>query len=163
MPARPVSPPSISPTQMTLLRIVATMAWSDGHLADEEVEVMLTQFSGLFAQNSSQQAALRDELRDYLMQNIPLNELVPRLSQAAEKELVLKLGYQVISASARTPDEDLINADEASAYQHLVSLLGLPAETVQRIEQENAVGSPDSEHLVEQLTSTLQSFLDQGE
>lgn len=159
MSARPVYSPSISPTQMTLLRIVATLAWSDGHLADEEVEVMLDQFSHLFAQDPSQQSALRDELRDYLMQNIPLDELVPRLTQTAEKELVLKLGYHVISASARTPDEAPINQEEANAYQHLVRLLGLPTETVQRIEQETGDTTDEPENLVEQLTHTLQDFL----
>ena len=157
MPVQPPPPPSISPAQMTLLRIASTMAWSDGHLADEEVEVMLDQFSRLFAQSDAHRDALRAELRDYLMQNIPLDELVPRLTHTAEKELVLKLGYQVINASARTPEEALINPDEAKAYQHLVTLLGLPADTVQRIEQDGA--APDSETLVDQLTNTLQDFI----
>lgn len=157
MSVQPPPPPSISPAQMTLLRIAATMAWSDGHLADEEVEVMLDQFSHLFAQSEAHQGVLRAELRDYLMQNIPLNELVPRLTQADEKELVLKLGYQVINASARTPNESLINQEEATAYQQLVALLGLPAETVQRIEKDGATASSDS--LVEQLTTTLQDFI----
>lgn len=157
MSVQPPSPPSISPAQMTLLRIAATLAWSDGHLADEEVEVMLDQFSHLFAQSDAHRDALRAELRDYLMQNIPLGELVPRLTQPAEKELVLTLGYQVISASARTPEEDLINPEEAGAYQQLVTLLGLPADTVQRIEASSA--APGSATLVEQLTSTLQGFI----
>lgn len=156
MSVQPPPPPSISPAQMTLLRIAATMAWSDGHLADEEVEVMLDQFSRLFAQNNTHQDVLRGELRDYLMQNIPLNELVPRLTNPAEKELVLTLGYQVINASARTPDEARVNSEEANAYQKLVALLGLSAETVQRIEQDNAVS--ESENLVDQLTNTLQDF-----
>lgn len=157
MSVQPPPPPSISPAQMTLLRIAATMAWSDGHLADEEVEVMLDQFSHLFAQGEAHREALRSELRDYLMQNLPLHELVPRLTQTAEKELVLKLGYQVINASARTPDESLINPEEATAYQQLVSLLGLPAETVQRVEQDSATATSDN--LVEQLTTTLQDFI----
>lgn len=157
MSVQPPPPPSISPAQMTLLRIAATMAWSDGHLADEEVEVMLDQFSLLFAKDAAHQTTLRAELRDYLMQNIPLGELVPRLTETTEKELVLKLGYQVINASARTPDEALINPDEAQAYQQLVTLLGLPAETVQRLEQNSS--APASETLVDQLTNTLQDFL----
>ena len=33
-------PPSITPRQMNLLRVVTSMAWSDGELAREEVEVM---------------------------------------------------------------------------------------------------------------------------
>lgn len=158
MPLQPPPPPSISPSQMTLLRIVSTMAWSDGHLADEEVNVMLDQFSQLFASNAAQQATLRAELRDYLMQNLPLAELVPKLSSSAERELVLNLGYQVINSSARTPGEDLINAEEAKAYEHLVDLLGLPADVVQRVEQDSVqAGDPDG--LIDNLTSTLRTFL----
>ncbi len=158
MSVQPPPPPSISPAQMTILRIAATLAWSDGNLADEEVEVMLDQFSHLFARNDAHQDALRAELRDYLMQNIPLDELVPRLTEPTEKELVLRLGYQVINASARAPGEALINAEEASAYQTLVALLGLPAETVQRLEQETT--HPEANHtLVDQLIHTLQGFL----
>ena len=161
MPLQPPSPPSISPSQMTLLRIVSTMAWSDGHLADEEVGIMLDQFSHLFASNTSQQATLRDELRDYLMQNLPLEELVPKLTGPEERELVLKLGRQVISASARIPGEDPINQEEADAYSRLVSLLNLPDDVVARVEQESGQPAVDNSHLIEQLTAELKSFVDE--
>ena len=159
MPIQPPLPPSISPSQMTLLRIASTMAWSDGHLADEEVGVMLDQFSRLFASDAGQQAALRDELRDYLMQNLPLEELVPKLTRPAERELVLKLGRQVISASARTPGEELINQQEADAYNRLVSLLDLPDDVVQRIEQDSSSLDTDHDSLVDHLAAELKSFV----
>lgn len=156
MAIHPPTPPSISPNQMTLLRIVSTMAWSDGHLADEEVEVMLDQFSRLFATDPGRQEALRTELRDYMMQNIPLEELTPRLTSAAARELVLKLGYQVISASSRTPEEDRINQQEADAYQKLVNLLDLPQSTVERIEQSKSI---PSDGLVDHMTAELRHFI----
>jgi hypothetical protein len=159
MPPQPPSPPSISPSQMTLLRIVSTMAWSDGHLADEEVDVMLSQFSTLFAHNTVQQTALRDELRDYLMQNLPLEELVPKLTGSPERELVLKLGHQVISSSARAPGEDLINQEEAEAYNRLVALLNLPADVVQRIEKESSQTDINQDSLIDHMTAELQSFV----
>ncbi|MBD1917155.1 MULTISPECIES: TerB family tellurite resistance protein [Cyanophyceae] len=159
MPIQPPLPPSITPSQMTLLRIASTMAWSDGHLADEEVGVMLDQFSRLFASDAKQQAALHDELRDYLMQNLPLEELVPKLTRPAERELVLKLGRQVISASARTPGEELINQQEADAYNRLVSLLDLPEEVVQRIEQDSSSLDIDHDSLIDQLAAELKSFV----
>lgn len=162
MPIQPPLPPSISPSQMTLLRIASTMAWSDGHLADEEVGVMLDQFSRLFASEAKQQAALRDELRDYLMQNLPLEELVPKLTRPAERELVLKLGRQVISASARTPGEELINQEEADAYNRLVSLLNLPDEVVQRIEQDSSTSDTSHDNLIEQLAAELKSFVQEA-
>ena len=158
MALQPPPPPSITPDQMTLLRIVSTMAWSDGNLAEEEVDVMLRQFSELFANGSSQEA-LREELRDYLMQNIPLEELVPQLTSQAEKELVLRLGYQVISASARTPEEAKINQEEAEAYRNLVNLLDLPVEKVAEIEQEAAQENVDGDSIIDHMTEKLRSFV----
>lgn len=150
-------PPSITPRQMNLLRIVTAMAWSDGGLAAEEVDVMLDRFSRIFATNPAQQESLQQELQDYMMQNIQLEELTLKLQSTEEKELVLRLGYEVIGASARTHEEDLINDHEAAAYQKLVSLLGLPPETIQRIESEAA--SRTDGGLVESLTQQIKQFM----
>lgn len=151
-------PPSITPRQMNLLRVVASMAWSDGGLATEEVDVMLDRFSGIFAADAPQQQMLRQELQDYVMQNIPLEELTPKLQTPEEKELVLRLGYEVIRSSARTPDEEEINEDEAVAYQKLVGLLDLPSETVQRVQTE-VENADDEGSLVDSLTRKLQEFM----
>ncbi len=152
-------PPSITPRQMNLLRIVTAMAWSDGELAAEEVDVMLDRFSSIFATDPAQHQSLQQELQDYMMQNIQLEELTPKLQSIEEKELVLRLGYEVIGASARTHSEDLINDHEAAAYQKLVSLLGLPPESVQRIESEAASRTDGS--LIESLTQQLKKFVGQ--
>lgn len=157
MTLQPPPPPSITPSQMNLLRVVAAMAWSDGDLADAEREVMLDQFSGIFAVDAPQQAMLKQELQDYISQNIPLEELTPKLQSAEEKALVLRLGYEVICSSARSPVEEKINEDESAAYQKLVGLLGLPAETVQQIEAEAA--SSETGNLVDSLTRKLEDFL----
>ena len=157
MTLQPPPPPSITPLQMNLIRVVAAMAWSDGGLATEEVDVMLDRFSGIFAVDAPQQAMLRQELQDYVMQNIPLEELTPKLQSPDEKALVLGLGYEVICSSARAPGEEVINEDESAAYQKLVGLLGLPPETVQQIEAE--VDSSDSGNLIDSLTRKLEAFL----
>ncbi|HEY9887015.1 MAG TPA: hypothetical protein V6D02_01355 [Candidatus Obscuribacterales bacterium] len=150
-------PPSISPRQLTLMRVVASMAWSDGNLATEEVDLMLRRFSGLFANNAAHQTELQKELRDYLMQNIPLEESVPQLQSQEEREFVLRLGYEVINSSARTPEEALINPEEESAYRHLVNLLALPPETVERLEAEVTAGN-SAESLIDLLTAQLKQF-----
>ena len=143
---------------MNLLRIVASMAWSDGELALEEVDVMLDGFGGIFAKNEEQRHELQRELRDYLMQNIPLEELVPKLQSDAERKLVLKLGYEVIASSARTPEEPNINEEEAIAYQKLIDLLGLPPEVVAEIE--SAVAVPESHQvLIDELVRELDRFV----
>ncbi|MEO1145253.1 MAG: TerB family tellurite resistance protein [Cyanobacteria bacterium J06638_22] len=160
LPAPP-PPPSISPDQMNILRIIASMAWSDGNLADEEVDLMLDRFSGMFAADAPQKATLQEELRDYLMQNIPLKELVPQLQTNAERELVLRLGYEVIHSSARTPDEALVNVDEAKAYRELVELLGFAPETVSRIQAEALSSAENGEPLVQSLSRQLEAFMQQ--
>jgi hypothetical protein len=150
-------PPSITPRQMNLLRIVASMAWADGELATEEVNLMLDRFCGLFAPGTDGQQ-MQQELRDYIMQNIPLDELIGQLETQDEKELVLQLGYEVISSSSRTPDEPKINAEEAAAYQKLVQLLNLPEDAVKRIEAEASAGD-SSEGIVEKMAQKLEKFI----
>ncbi len=150
-------PPSITPREMNLLRIVASMAWADGELATEEVNLMLNRFCGLFAADMDGQQ-LQQELRDYVMQNIPLDELIHQLESQEEKELVLQLGYEVIASSSRTPDEAKINAEEAAAYQKLVQLLHLPEDVVKRIEAEASTEST-SEGIIEKMAHKLENFI----
>jgi hypothetical protein len=123
------------------------------------VDIMLDRFSGLFAAEAEQQQQLRQELRDYMMQNIPLEELTAKLQSPEEKELVLRVGYEVICSSARTPDEDNINDDEAAAYQKLVDLLGLSPEAVQRAVAAAEAATNTDESLIDSLTRELEQFI----
>lgn len=133
------------------------MAWSDGHLAEEEIEVMLNEFSRLFVIKETQQENLRQELREYMIQNIPLEELIPKLETPEERELVLMLGYEVIKSSARTVDEPEINAEEAAAYAKLVKLVDLPEDVVQRVKHD-ILQSQNKSGLIETLTQKLGNF-----
>lgn len=153
------TPPSISPRQMTLLRVVAYMAWSDGGLAEEEVDVMLNRLSRVFAHSDVQIDHLQQELRSYLTQNIPLDELVPKLESYEERKLVLRLGYEVIRANTRAPGEEAINAEEAVAYDHLKQLLDLPEEDVQQIQAEVEAEGHNRSDMVDTLTHELESFV----
>ena len=128
--------PPISPKQMNLLRVVLAMAWADDSLEQKEVDTMLNRFSQLFATEPQQQTQLQSQLTEYFVQNIPLPETVSKLTTPEEKEVALRLSYEVINASARTPTEPKVNTQESNAYNLLVSLLNLPAEVVQRAEKE---------------------------
>jgi len=110
-------PPPISPRQMDMLRAVAAMAWADGKLEPDEIRI-----------------DLKNRLKDYLDQNIPLEEVVPNIKSVEDRKMTLRLGYQVIQASRRNPDEPMINLDEAAAYQRLVRILDLPPDVVADIE-----------------------------
>jgi len=158
------APPLISPAQMNILRAATAMAWADGQLETDEIRVLLDQLAVLFCQSNSkdesQVAGLKFELAEYLGQNIPLEEVIPSITNQSDRALVLKLGYQVISASRRTPDEDQINPDEAEAYQKLISLLNLSPAQVAAIEAEiMPSANPAQDNLFANLATNLHSLI----
>ncbi len=128
--------PSITSHQMKILQIVAAIAWSDGYFAPEQADLILSRFSKLFSTEIEQKEELRQELQNYLTQDILIEELVAEIKSPEERKLILKLSYEVIKVSSRTPNEPMINEEEAAAYKKLVKLLDLPAEVVKRLEAE---------------------------
>ncbi len=130
------SPPGITPKQMNLLRAVTAMAWSDGALEVAEVELIAQQLSRHFAADPDQQASLAQEIHQYLVQQVPLAEVLSKVNDEAEKRLILKLGYLVIAASARSPEEPVVNLEELDAFRQLVDRLQLPPEVVRQVSQE---------------------------
>ena len=151
-----ITPPPISPRQMNMLRVVLSMAWSDSTLEQKEVEVMLTRFSQLFATDPEQQNYLQTQLKDYFVQDVPLEEAVAKLTTSEEKEVALRLSYEVINASARTPDEAQVNDDESKAYSELVQLLDLPDAVVKRVEESaSATLNQGGQNVVDMLAFRL--------
>jgi len=150
-------PPPISPHQLDILRVVTAMAWSDGQLEPDEIKLMLEQFGSLFAKSEDEARSLAESLREYLDQNLPLEESLGHLRRHDDRKLVLKLSYQVIQASRRTPDEPKINLDEAAAYQKLLKLLDLSAEEVAKIETEVDQSVGDISNLVTSLHNSITS------
>ncbi|AFY69615.1 hypothetical protein Pse7367_1321 [Thalassoporum mexicanum PCC 7367] len=159
MPNQP-SPPPITPHQMDILRAATAMAWADGQLEPDEIRLILDQLAQLFASGEEDQRSLKQSMREYLGQNIPLEEVIPNLETKADRKLVLSLGYQVIQASRRQPGEPMVNVDEAAAYQRLKRLLELPPDDVIDVEEEVI---PDFEHHEEgsSLVQTLAAKLHQ--
>ncbi|NET64206.1 MAG: urea ABC transporter ATP-binding protein UrtD [Moorea sp. SIO1G6] len=132
--------PSITAEQMKMLRIVSAMAWSDGNMAPEEIDVMISRFSEVFATDAEQKQQLQQELQNYLALNVSIEELTTEIETIEERKLIVKLAYEVIKSSSRTPSEPKINDAEAAAYQNLVKLLDLPAEVVKSLEAEVGEG-----------------------
>ena len=153
-------PPPISPRQMDMLRAVAAMAWADGTLEPDEIRIMLDEFAMLFAKTDAERTALKSRLKDYLGQNIPLEEVVPNIKSVEDRKMTLRLGYQVIQASRRDPDEPMINLYEAAAYQRLVRILDLPPEVVADIEA--SIAPPEESNpngIIKALASRLHKLL----
>lgn len=120
--------PTISASQLRILRIAAAMAWADGYFAPEQVQVILTRLSRKFAPDPTQQDDLRQELQNYLSQETPLDILVPQVESEAEKEQVLRLCYEIIRSNT-------INEQESAVYQKLLELLNLPDAVVSQTEE----------------------------
>lgn len=155
-----MQPPPISPRQMNLMRVVLHMAWADDSLEQKEVDTMLERFSQLFATDPQQQKNLKEQLQEYFVQQIPLEEAVTKLTTEAEKEVALRLSYEVIKSSKRTPEENAINRAEGEAYQKLLSLLNLPESTVARAEKEaTATLNQGGENIVDMLAFQLREYL----
>ena len=155
-----LQPPPISPKQMNLLRVVLSMAWADSTLEQKEVDVMLGRFSQLFASEPQQQAYLQGQLKEYFVQDIPLEEAASKITSDAEKEVALRLSYEVINASARTPDEAKVNQAESEAYQRLITQLNLPSDTVKRAEQEATASlNKGGDNIVDMLAYQLKDYL----
>ncbi|MEM9448629.1 MAG: urea ABC transporter ATP-binding protein UrtD [Cyanobacteria bacterium P01_E01_bin.6] len=121
--------PSITAEQMTILRIAAAMAWADNNFASIQQDVILSRLSRHFSPDPDHQDDLKQELRDYVAKELPLEELVPQLKTSEDKELALKLSYEIISSNQ-------INQQEAALYQQLIQMIGLPFDVVHRLETE---------------------------
>lgn len=121
--------PSITPQQLNIIRIAASMAWADNNFAPEQLEVILSNLSREFATSEEHQFSLQKELQNYLARNIPLEELIPQLKNVDEKEKVLRLSYEIIRSNE-------INSDEVIVYQQLLTLLDLPTNIVEQAESE---------------------------
>ena len=153
-------PPPINPRQMDMLRAVSAMAWADGKLEPDEIRLMLDEFAILFANSEADRTTLKNSLREYLSQNIPLEEVVPNIKSIEDRKMTLRLGYQVIQASRRNPDEPMVNLDEAAAYQRLVRILDLAPEIVAEVEALNKLSEqPNSSGIIKSLASRLHKLI----
>jgi len=153
-------PPPINPRQMDMLRAVSAMAWADGKLEPDEIRLMLDEFAILFANSEADRTTLKNSLREYLSQNIPLEEVVPNIKSIEDRKMTLRLGYQVIQASRRNPDEPMVNLDEAAAYQRLVRILDLAPEIVAEVEALNKLSEqPNSNGIIKSLASRLHKLI----
>ena len=129
-------PPAISPKQMNILRAVTAMAWADGVLEPGEIEMMASKLSVAFATDESSQAELSRKIADYFSQNVPLEEVLPKLPDESDRRLILKLGYLTIEASARSEGEPLVNLQELDAFHKLAELLQLSPDAIHDVSEE---------------------------
>lgn len=117
---------SLDNNQILWARIAATIGWSDFNLTPKEQDLIINNLSQKFASSSEEEDIFKEELRNFLAENIPLADLIPLLETDDEKEQVLELSYQILQ------DHEM-NELENLAYQELLDLLQLPSERLATI------------------------------
>ncbi|MBR8830869.1 MAG: Vitamin B12 import ATP-binding protein BtuD [Chroococcopsis gigantea SAG 12.99] len=125
---------SLSSHQVKILRVAASIAWSDGTLSDAEQSVILKRLSEEFTNDTAEQLELQDELRNYLYTEVDPEPLLAQLTEPEDREMIVKLSYEIISVSAFNKGETKVNLEESENYQSLIERLGLPMERVREIE-----------------------------
>lgn len=126
--------PSLSSHQLKILRIIASLAWSDGYLQEEEIEVIINRLSKIFSHDSQEQGQLQRELKDYIFADVDFEQLLNQIESQEEKELIAQISYEVIGSADLAAGGGVINQAEKLAYQRLLEKLNLPTEIVQKIE-----------------------------
>ncbi len=123
-------------TELDLLRIVCTVAWSDGDFSEEEhqllgrlVERYLSPPDGVGPGTDAVETiagrAAPLELLDTLPRGLPSPE---------DRQLALKLAYMMVRIGRAPGDAEPINPREKKAYRRLVEALALPTPEVEATE-----------------------------
>ena len=133
----PVHPVSMSSTsnQTIILSILYWAALSDGELDRKEVEV-IEKAADLLAEstadsmspNRSRPAVIMDPSEE------ELGDLLSSVNSSDDRQLIIKLVYQLIACSRRDADTCQINQQEKSAYRRLVAASKLTQEKVDEAE-----------------------------
>jgi hypothetical protein len=142
----------LSVPQRALLRLICWVAMADGEFAAEEQQLL-----GRVMARSAADAAVRT-LADATLAEADLQRLVLELGDADERQLTVKLAYQMACSNQRAADASLFNTAEKQAYRRLVELLDLPENEVEEAEWAARQELEQSRSLLERLGAALSGF-----
>lgn len=129
----PASEGGASDGELTLLRLLCCIAWSDGQVSERERELLETLTTSLLlaGQDTSTAVETLDSLVAEAIKPEALGTLIAGLKGQDQKRLALKLAYMVIRISQEPGDNSSINLLEKQAYRRLVEGLSLTDAEVQ--------------------------------
>jgi urea transport system ATP-binding protein len=133
--------PSLSSQQLKILRIISSIAWSDGYLTEAEIDIIISRLSKVFSNDSEEQEKLQQELKDYLFTDGDIDHLLEQIDSQEDKELIVQISYEIIGSSSNYSDDNSIQEFERLAYQRLLKKINLPTEIVQKIQLESNIGA----------------------
>ncbi|MGA1621374.1 MAG: urea ABC transporter ATP-binding protein UrtD [Synechocystis sp.] len=125
--------PSLSPRQFTILRTVAAIADADGKISESEMAVILDNLSQVFDGTGVDPAQLRQELQNYLLQEVEVDfsRLAEELPDLEDRELVLRLSREIVAVHYADAPDFL----EWDAYQSLLQGLNLPVSAIASVRE----------------------------
>ncbi len=155
-PSDPIGP--LSGGQRALLRLVCWVAMADGDFAEEERRLLERLVERLVPQESGAAEEAVHALAAEALQRSDPQALVAQLSDDDERQLAVKLAYQMACSNQRPQDASQINSAEKVAYRRLVELLDLPENEVAEAEWAAAEELKQKRSLLDVIGSALAGF-----
>jgi uncharacterized membrane protein YebE (DUF533 family) len=155
-PADPIG--ALSGAQRALLRLVCWVAMADGDFAEEERRLLERLVERLVPQESGAAEEAVHALAAEALQRSDPQALVAQLSDDDERQLAVKLAYQMACSNQRPQDASQINSAEKVAYRRLVELLDLPENEVAEAEWAAAEELKQKRSLLDLIGSALAGF-----
>jgi uncharacterized tellurite resistance protein B-like protein len=120
--------------QRALLRLVCWVAMADGEFAEQERQLLEKLVARLLAVGGAAAAGAVQELEAGTEPDPDLEALVSQLGDADERQLAVKLAFQMACSNQGPEDASRFNTAEKRAYRRLVEALNLPETEVAEAE-----------------------------
>jgi uncharacterized tellurite resistance protein B-like protein len=132
----PADPHGAQPTaaQRALLRLVCWVAMADGDFAEQERELLRKVVARTLPAPADTASDAVEALAAGVLEQPDLEALVADLGDADDRQLALKLAFQMACVNQRPEDDAAFNTAEKRAYRRLVELLRLPETEVAEAE-----------------------------
>jgi hypothetical protein len=147
---------ALTAPQRALLRLVCWVAMADGDLAAEERQLLERVVARTLPGPDTADAAMRTLIAD--LQEPDLQALVAELGDADERQLAVKLAFQMACSNQRAGDASRFNTAEKQAYRRLVEWIDLPESEVEEAEWAARQELEQPRSLVELIGATLSGF-----
>ncbi|KMM17182.1 TerB family tellurite resistance protein [Synechococcus sp. GFB01] len=120
--------------QRALLRLVCWVAMADGEFAEQERQLLEKLVARLLPVEADAAADAVQALEAGTVPGPDLQVLVGQLGDADERQLAVKLAFQMACSSQGPEDASRFNTAEKRAYRRLVEALNLPETEVAEAE-----------------------------
>lgn len=157
--ATPVDPVGeLSGAQRALLRLVCWVAMADGDFAEEERRLLERLVGRLLPGEPGAAGEAAHALAAEALERTDPEALVAQLGDADQRQLAVKLAFQMACSNQRPQDSSQINKAEKLAYRRLVELLNLPESEVTEAEWAASEELRQKRSLLDVIGSALAGF-----